>query len=112
MMAGNNSNWRANQYRKNPPITKAKRKQPQPISREHLKPIKVSNSRENIEGIEQILYQHKLVISFDGRVTNSQVTEWITAYNKEHSSHALSLFESLIHSLFVVLVESDLPEST
>jgi hypothetical protein len=111
-MAENNSNWHANQYRKQPPINETKHKQHPSGNRDTAKRIKVSISRETIDGIEQILYQHKVVIIFDGRVTTPQATEWIAAYNKEYLSHLFVLFESLIHSLLVILVESITPDHT
>jgi hypothetical protein len=89
-MLGNNSNWRSNQFRKEPSSNKAKQKHHQVDSREHPKPMKVAISRDIIRGIEEILYQHKVVILFDGRVTSTQAGEWITAYNEEHLSHSLS----------------------
>jgi hypothetical protein len=110
-MARNNTNWRNNQNWRNPPVAAIKR-QPQKNKEPAHKPLQVEVDFEEAAEINDTLYKHQIVLSFDGRVKSTQAREWIEAYNQLHTSHSLCFCEALIHSLFVAVVYSAAPGST
>jgi hypothetical protein len=112
-MAKNVNAWRNNQNQRNPPIGQqgegrdnASR---QAIS-QPLKPIKICLDKGSVLPIESILFENRLVLCFDGKLTSANCRDWIMAYTKLHVSHSLKLEVALIHSLFVILVEGIHPK--
>jgi hypothetical protein len=112
MMAHNEAKWRNNLSHRNPQTTDSRRPGLQQCELATRKPIHVEIDFEEAAAVNDTLYKHQVVISFDGRVNSTQAREWIDAYNKLHTSHTLRFQEPLIHSLFVVVVHSVTPSAT
>jgi hypothetical protein len=63
------------QSRQNPVVADSEHAQHKTCNRERIRPAKVTLNFSTIKGIQQILYRHKIVLSFDGIVSSTQAKD-------------------------------------
>ncbi|CAM6127137.1 unnamed protein product [Calypogeia fissa] len=81
-----------------------RRTSPEGIIESQCERIQASLLPRALESIQERFYSNKLVLCFEGAITNKQAEQWLELYNQQHT-HQIDLYEPLTNALFVVTVK-------